>query len=91
MDNKVSLLVGLSLLLAGVLVGACGLAQLWTWHTSKPEVAREMLKAVYRKAHPHWLQRSEQDSTLVCPCCGWSETEGAGKPIESPPNETPGP
>ena len=40
-----------------------------------PEKARELMKAMYRKAHPHWLQRSQSDETPVCPCCGWSETE----------------
>lgn len=68
-----ALIVGV---LVGFLTGIITLARWWIWRTNKPEVAREMLKSLYRKAHPHWLQMSEHDARHVCPCCGWSETEG---------------
>jgi hypothetical protein len=68
--------LGVFVFFVGVLVGAIGIARFWTWRMHQPEVAREALKSIYRQSHPHWLQRSADDKTPVCPCCGWSETEG---------------
>jgi hypothetical protein len=59
----------------GALAGSVALAHWWVWRTNHPEVAQAMLKSLYRKAHPSWLQISEHDTTRVCPCCGWSDTE----------------
>ena len=60
----------------GAVFGALALARWWVGRTSRPEVAQAMLKSLYRKAHPSWLQVSKEDATRVCPCCGWSDTEG---------------
>jgi hypothetical protein len=68
-----ALITGFSL---GVIAGAVAAVRIYVWRTSDPEVARQMLKTLYRQAHPHWLQKSETDTARVCPCCGWSETEG---------------
>lgn len=58
----------------GVIAGVVGLARWYVWRLQSPDVARAMLKNVYRHSHGHWLQVSRQNTTPVCPCCGWSET-----------------
>jgi len=63
-------------LLLGALIGAVIMIRVVVRYYSNPEHAKTLLKTMYRKAHPHWLQRSETDTTRVCPCCGWNETEG---------------
>lgn len=59
----------------GVLAGAVGLARFWIWRARSPEVAREILKGMYRRTHPNWLKDVESGAR-VCPCCGWSDAEG---------------
>jgi hypothetical protein len=71
----------------GSLVGAIALARWWGWHIRKPEVCQRMLQTAYRLAHPHWLQISRDDTTPVCPCCGWHPTKSAQKAApETPPS-----
>jgi hypothetical protein len=36
-----------------------------------PDVAREWLSTLYKRAHPHPLQVSEFDPTPLCPVCGY--------------------
>jgi hypothetical protein len=79
------IIVGVASMLFGVVLGAVALIRWWIWRTTKPEVARAMLKAIYRKAHPNWLQISKDDTTRVCPCCGWSEKEGLAAGVEKCP------
>ncbi len=83
MDWMGSVIYALVLLAVGVVVG--GILSVWFWAKvlSRPEHARKMLKAMYRNAHPHWLQRGGPGGPRVCPCCGWSETEGIGVPVET--------
>jgi hypothetical protein len=56
----------------GMCVGALLLARWWVYRVNQPVVARNMLRGLYRKAHPHWLSVSAADATPLCPCCGWS-------------------
>ena len=66
--------------IAGVVAGAFALARWYVWRLNDIDVARSILKSVYRKAHPHWLQRSQDDTRQVCPVCGWSEAETLASP-----------
>ncbi len=72
----IALLVGAIAFTVGMIVGAAGIARWYFWRLDQPGVAREAIKAMYRRSHPHWLQVSKNDPTRVCPCCGWNETEG---------------
>ncbi len=80
-----TLFVSVALLLLGTVLGAFGTGVWWVRHTSKPEVAKEMLRSLYLKAHPHWLQVSASDAAPVCPVCGWSEPKHHHEP--APPAE----
>lgn len=79
------IVVGIISILVGAVSGAIALARWWSWRTRQPEFARAILKAIYRKAHPNWLQISKDDTTRVCPCCGWSEKEGLAAGAEKCP------
>jgi hypothetical protein len=73
--------------IALVLGAIGGVTVVGRWYVGRlrdPEVARAMLKGIYRQSHGHWLQRSETDTTPVCPCCGWSETEALAQPPMAP-------
>lgn len=70
-------------LLIGAAVGVIGFVRWWVWNLRKPENVRRMLKGMYRQSHPHWLQKSKGDDHRVCPCCGWSETEGLNVPAKT--------
>ena len=74
----------LSLVFAGAVVGAVVFALAWGryWlHLMRdPERAREMLRGIHAKAHPHWLQISETDDRRVCPTCGWTEEKEIAPP-----------
>lgn len=74
--------IALVCFVTGILAGVVGLVRWYVWRTRQPEVAREMLKNLYRQSHSHWLQRSRDDAWPVCPCCGWSETEALGKALK---------
>jgi len=74
--------------IVGAFVTAFAILRWWSWQTTKPEVARAMLKSLYRKAHPNWLQISKDDPARVCPCCGWSEKEGLAAGAEKCPGCT---
>jgi hypothetical protein len=67
-------LITVSFVLGGA-IGVFGLSRWWVRKFDDPEIARAMLKSIYRRAHPHWLV-NEQTGQKVCPCCGWNETEG---------------
>lgn len=77
--SPVSFLCGVVL---GSGLGMIALARWWIWHTNKPEIGRAMLQSLYQTAHPHWLQVSRDDSTPVCPCCGWHP-----KAVKTPPQK----
>jgi len=83
-------MTGLSVALAvlvgfafGVLIGAVAWSIFLVAQLNKPEKAKEFIRAMYAKTHGHWLQKSKDDATPVCPCCGWSpdrvEREQAGE------------
>ena len=69
----------------GSLLGILALTRWYVWRLSNPEVVRDILKSFYRSAHPNWLQVSQDDTTRVCPCCGWSEKEGLAAGAERCP------
>jgi hypothetical protein len=75
------------LFVVGMAMGALVLARWYAYRLRKPDVARDVLKTVYRSAHPHWLQRSQGDGTPICPVCGWSETEALAPALD--PNAAP--
>jgi len=81
--------VGPICFLVGVIVGAAAYVRWWRWYVSKPETAQAMLKRVYRYAHPNWLQISKEDTTRVCPCCGWSEKESLAAGAATCPGNRP--
>ena len=70
-----TLILILTSLIIGAIIGSIVVTRWYVSRLDNPEVARAILKNVYRKSHPHWLQRSKEDGAKVCPCCGWSETE----------------
>lgn len=67
------MLQGIFLFLVGMAVGALALTRVWLSAMSKPEKAREFLMRMHATSHPHRLQVSLNDTTPVCPCCGWTE------------------
>ena len=73
----------------GALAGILALTRWYVWRLSNPEVVRDILKSFYRRAHPNWLQVSQDDTTRVCPCCGWSEKEGLAAGAEKCPGKPP--
>lgn len=78
-----SIVYALVLIVAGMVLG--GFLSLWgaLRFLGNPEYARKILKSMYRRAHPHWLRRGGPGGPHVCPCCGWSETEGIGVPAST--------
>jgi hypothetical protein len=80
---------GVALFLVGAIAGAVALARWWVWRISNPDVAQAILKSVYRRAHPNWLQMSRDDTTRVCPCCGWSEKESLAEGAAKCPGPAP--
>lgn len=71
-------------ILVSAIFGATTMVVAWLRHFRKPDNARALMKHLYRRAHPHWLQRSPEDSTRTCPCCGWSEGGSVDTPVEAP-------
>jgi hypothetical protein len=75
---------GLTMFLLGLAAGGCAgavlLARWWTDKMRDPAFARKALAEIHQTAHPHWLQVAEDDSTPVCPCCGWSPKEKENRP-----------
>lgn len=74
--NLTHLLSALGLVLLGAVIGATVLARLWLRRMRDPKAVGEFIRQLYAMSHPHWLQRTQNDNTPVCPCCGWSEDAG---------------
>jgi uncharacterized protein YneF (UPF0154 family) len=56
----------------GLVVGALLTVAQLVRRMRNPAVAQRLLRRLYAQAHGHWLQRTRDDATPVCPCCGWS-------------------
>lgn len=76
-------------LLVGAGLGAIGLVRWWGKAIKNPEVARQMIKTLYKSSHPHWLQVSQTDERKVCPVCGWTEAEGKTSEVDKDAPKTP--
>ncbi len=74
--------IGLSGILVGAIGGAVTTIRLWLRYIDKPENAKKMLQGAYTRSHQHWLQRSKEDETKVCPVCGWSPERRAEAIVE---------
>lgn len=75
MSNLSALASMLLSFVIGAGVGALLLSRWWFKRMQDPKVARDFIRTMYQRTHPHRLQVSRDDNRLVCPCCGWTEGE----------------
>lgn len=60
--------------LVGIVIGAGVLARWWVNRLRDPEFSSKVIQGLHRQAgHAHFLSRSPEDPSRICPACGWEE------------------